>query len=540
MLEVTIDGNHVQVSKDLTILEAARLCGISIPTLCSCGNGNVFSGSSCRLCIVEIEGENVYYPACSTRVWDGMLVRTSTPDIQNTRRMILQLIFSTHQLSCPTCAASDKCELIKLSSQTGLKNASFSLQKKKTDMLEENNSVFIRDPGKCVLCGRCVSVCSELQSVGSISLSGRGKDFRVEPAFPNVSPCTGCGECFRVCPTGGVMIRNNIDEICRVIQKSSETQKIAIISPHFSLDNKLYDFSISSIVYVLRRLGFKKVYSSETASNMEAWNIFQHLKSMIPKSSGLIFSSVCPAVVKFTENFFPEMLSFFSSLKSSSALMSEIVKNMDKPNSKSVKQPVKVVFSFSSCFSERIDNNHLFIDHFISDQEFCTLLSRFGIILDKNCTSDFDNAGGKIPSLHISQKIALQFKRESASVDTRALFDNNFLDKCCSGEMFSSEISVNGQKIVFHFSSGLKNVREVFNRISDYQSDGRIHVFEMFGCSGESSCLFASSRRQIKNGFSETTCADFGEVKDMIQFCDGKPDIDECFVRKAPVRKIFC
>ena len=215
---LTIDGKEVKAPKGSTVLEAARSAGIHIPTLCYLKGINEIG--ACRMCLIDV-GARSFQAACMYPVSEGLKVETNTPKIRETRRVTLELILSSHEKKCLTCVRSRNCELQKLAKDLNIKDIHYEgeLQSHPIDDLSPS---IVRDPNKCVLCRRCVSVCKNVQTVGAIDVVGRGFGTIIAPPFGmslNDTPCVNCGQCVVSCPTGALREKSSIDKVWDALRR---------------------------------------------------------------------------------------------------------------------------------------------------------------------------------------------------------------------------------------------------------------------------------------------------------------------------------
>jgi predicted molibdopterin-dependent oxidoreductase YjgC len=201
MIRLTIDGKLIEVPADKTILEAARIAGISIPTLCHHPKLSPFGG--CRLCIVEVKGIPRLVTSCTTTVGEGMEVLTSTPDIEDMRKLVLELILSDHPNDCMLCEKAGNCALQELAYKYDIRENEFSGERR-IYTKRDGNPFIERDLEKCIMCGRCVKVCDEVQGVEAIDFGNRGFNTKICTSFEEDLDCEFCGQCVAVCPTGAL------------------------------------------------------------------------------------------------------------------------------------------------------------------------------------------------------------------------------------------------------------------------------------------------------------------------------------------------
>jgi len=203
-----IDTIEVAIGDERNLLELIRKAHIELPTFCYHSEISVYG--ACRMCMVEVEGRGIV-PACSTAAADGMVVHTNTKQIRDMRKMIVELLLANHDQSCTTCPKSGDCKLQKIARQMGISKVRFK-QRENFPELDLSSDAILRDPKKCVLCGDCVRVCKEIQSVGVLDFAGRGANSMVMPCFNKgigEVECVGCGQCVKVCPVGALTQEGN-------------------------------------------------------------------------------------------------------------------------------------------------------------------------------------------------------------------------------------------------------------------------------------------------------------------------------------------
>ncbi|HAE61442.1 MAG TPA: formate dehydrogenase subunit alpha [Eubacteriaceae bacterium] len=210
MIKLSIDDNQVEVKKGTTVLEAAKILGIKIPTLCHHPHLDPSLGGSCRMCLVEVEGMKALSPSCALPVAEGMAVKTKSKRVIQGRRMVLDLILSRHPLDCMTCVSAGNCKLQDYCFEYGIKDSRFRSGDEKNYPIDQSNKFYFFDKNKCILCGKCTRICSELQHTYAITMSGRGFDTHVSPPFEDPlseSTCVSCGNCVSACPVGALVSR---------------------------------------------------------------------------------------------------------------------------------------------------------------------------------------------------------------------------------------------------------------------------------------------------------------------------------------------
>lgn len=268
MVNIVIDNVGLEIEPDATILEAAEKAHIKIPTLCYEEGLSIYGG--CRLCVVEVEGERLLQPACATQVREGMVVKTHTPKIMEVRRNLFELIIASHYISCElnclTCSRNNSCELRKVAELIGISEVRLRTLDKGYPIDSSSYSI-VREPNKCITCGRCIRKCEEVQGIGIFTMANRGPATIVttyeNKGMGNVE-CTNCGQCIHACPTGALHEVYHYDNVWKalndpekhVIVQTAPAVRVAIAEP---FGCKAGTIATGQMVTALKRLGFDRV-----------------------------------------------------------------------------------------------------------------------------------------------------------------------------------------------------------------------------------------------------------------------------------------
>ncbi|MBU0928261.1 MAG: [FeFe] hydrogenase, group A [Spirochaetes bacterium] len=328
---VTIDGIKVPIEGEKNVLALCRKANIDVPTFCY--HSKLSTYGACRLCLVEINGKDID-ASCVVPPKDGMSVRTSTAKIRSMRRMNLELLLANHKQDCPTCERSASCKLRDLSAKMGIRDVRF--KRLRAERPKDSGSVaLVRDPNKCILCGDCVRYCAEIQGVGAIDFAGRGSDVMVSPAFGKSLgevDCVNCGQCAAVCPTAAIVPRSPADAVWKALE-DPETVVVAQIAPavRVAIGERFGmapgENAAGKIATALRMLGFDKVYDTAFGADLTVVEESGELAGRLASGEKLpLFTSCCPAWVKYAEQFFPELLPSLSSCMSPQAMVGSIVR----------------------------------------------------------------------------------------------------------------------------------------------------------------------------------------------------------------------
>ena len=333
LVKVTIDGIKVEVPSDFTVIEAAAKAGIRIPQLCY--HPELSKEGACRVCVVEIEGARAFGAACVYPVSDGMVVHTNTPKIRATRKAVVELLLANHPQDCLFCQKNQDCELQQTAADLDIRAIPYTGEKRHAEK-DENNPSLVRDPNKCILCGRCIRACHERQDLDVYAYVNRGFKTIVEPAFGlglDKVACTYCGQCAAVCPTAAICERDDTEQVFAAI---ADPKKYTIVqtapSTRVALGEALGlpagEIVTGKMVAALRRLGFDKVFDTDFSADltiMEEGHEFLHRIST-PGSVLPMITSCSPGWINFVEVKYPDLLPHLSTAKSPQGMFGALAK----------------------------------------------------------------------------------------------------------------------------------------------------------------------------------------------------------------------
>lgn len=332
---ITIDSKCVPIEGEKNVLSLIRKAGIALPTFCYHSGLSIYG--ACRMCVVEDERGRIF-ASCSEQPKAGMVIYTNTKKIQHYRRLIIELLLSSHCRDCTTCHKNGMCELQSLAYRVGVHAVRF-LNTRKQQELDMSSPSIVRDPNKCILCGDCVRTCDEIQGVGAIDFANRGSKMEVMPAFNkklSETECVGCGQCAAVCPTAAISIRTNVTQVWDAIDKK-DVRVVAQIAPavrlavgdHFGIPKG--ENSFGKLVEALRIMGFDKVYDTNFAADLTVMEESMELAERLGQNKNLpLFTSCCPGWVKYCETKYPEFAGNISSCRSPQGMMSAVIKDYFK------------------------------------------------------------------------------------------------------------------------------------------------------------------------------------------------------------------
>jgi iron-only hydrogenase group A len=330
-ITLKIDDTTVSVPEGTTIMEAAESLGIFIPRLCY--HPDLSLAGSCRVCIVDVKDMGFYMTACSSQVWEGMEVQTNSPAIRQARRDIVELLLDNHPMDCQTCERDGNCELQNLAYSLGVRQRHFEGKRKRHE-IELSSASVVRDAEKCILCGRCVRVCAEIQGVNNLSQHGRGFNTVVGPAHLNKmddSVCIQCGQCINVCPTAAFLEKRGASpvwdaiadpEMHVVVQTAPSIR--AAIGEGFGLPPGTP--ATGRMITALRRLGFDRVFDTDFGADLTIIEEAHEFLTRLKEGPLPMITSCSPGWVSFMEKFYPSLIPHASTCRSPMSMLSALVK----------------------------------------------------------------------------------------------------------------------------------------------------------------------------------------------------------------------
>ena len=388
---MTIDGRTVEFTDEPNVLAVIRKADIDIPTLCYHSELSVYG--ACRLCTVENERGKTF-ASCSEPPRDGMIVYTNTPRLMKYRKLILELLLAAHCRDCTTCIKSGECQLQSLAHRMGVENIRFE-NSKEQHPLDFSSPSIVRDPNKCILCGDCVRMCDNVQSVNAIDFAYRGTRALVTPAFNKKiaeTDCVNCGQCRVVCPTGAISIHTNTDAIWELLADKN-TKVVAQIAPavrvavgdRFGLPKG--ENVMGKLVNVLHRLGFDEVYDTSYGADLTVIEESEELMNRLEAGENLpLFTSCCPAWVKFCEERYPDLAKNLSTCRSPQQMFGAVVREYYKDPEKSGGKRI-VSVSIMPCTAKKEEilrpesstNGKQDIDYVLTTTELIGMIRKAGI-----------------------------------------------------------------------------------------------------------------------------------------------------------------
>jgi len=332
-MKITINNQPVEVKVGTTIMDACNAIGINVPSLCYLKD--VSSNASCGVCVVEVKGAKSLLRSCITKVTEGMEIITKNERIMEARKVNVELLLANHPKDCLICDRNQSCELQQLTFDLGIREKRFVRTKKEYAHLDESSLSLVRDPEKCILCGRCVAVCSEMQTVKAIDFSGRGLKSKISTYLDmgmGLVACTNCGQCALVCPTGAITEKSAVNEVWEALHNPEkvvlvQTAPAIRVGIGEAMGMSYGSLVTGKMVAGLRSLGFSKVFDTNFAADLTIIEEGNELIHRI-KNGGVLpmITSCSPGWIKFIEHFYPASLNHLSSCKSPQQMFGAIAK----------------------------------------------------------------------------------------------------------------------------------------------------------------------------------------------------------------------
>lgn len=509
MVNININGKALQVAEGLNIVEAAKIAGIKIPTLCY--HPDVTAWASCGICVVKMmtpRGAKMIR-ACSTKVSEGLTVITHDPEIVKARRTVLELILSNHPQDCLQCARNGKCELQALAEEFGLRQNRFE-HFLKNQPVDNTNGAIVFDRDKCINCGRCVQVCQQMQNVWAIDFQGRGGKTLIGPVAGMSlvdSPCVRCGQCAAHCPTGAIYETHAFTKLWNNLVDNDKVKVVQIapavrvaLGEEFGLESG--ELSTGKIYAALRKIGFNYVFDTNFSADLTIMEEATEFIGRLTKNEGKIplFTSCCPAWVDYAEKNYPEMLPNVSSAKSPQQMMGAVIKSywakksgIDPANIYSVSIMPCTAKKFESSRDENMSSTgYQDVDQSLTTRELARLIKQAGVdfatLEEEEADSPLGSYTGAATIFGATGGVMEAAVRTAYYMITnKELADINLISVRGLEGVKSAELDIAGTKVRVAIVHQLGNVANVIKEVKEALEAGKetpYHFIEVMACRG--------------------------------------------------------
>ncbi len=500
MISIDVNGKTVEARKEEMLLSALKRAGFEIPTLCYL-EGLTPTGA-CRMCVVEVEGVPGLVPSCAYPVFNGMKVQTHSKRVMVARKTIVELLLADHPDDCLYCVRNNNCELQTLAATLGVREKVYQGKKNKYKIDASSPSI-VRDPSKCILCGRCVRVCEEVQNVSAIDFTGRGSSTVVSTAFDqglNVSSCINCGQCIMVCPTGALREQSYLKDVINAL-KDPNLHVVVQHAPAVSV-SLAEEFGIKAgtdidgiMTAALRTLGFAKVFDTSFSADLTIMEEGSELVQRIKTGGKLPMMTSCsPGWIKYVEQFYPDFIDNLSTCKSPQQMLGAVIKSYYAQTNGI---DPKKIFSVSvmPCTAKKFEAERpemgrgavQDIDAVLTTRELAELIRLYGVDMNGLTTSLPDNpfgqrstagklfgASGGVMEAALRSAYFLLTGTEMAELDIKEVRGMKGVKE--------AKVKINGLEIGVAVVSGLSNAANLLEQIRAGRND--LHFIEVMTCPG--------------------------------------------------------
>ncbi|MDR1658056.1 MAG: [FeFe] hydrogenase, group A [Deltaproteobacteria bacterium] len=492
---MTIDGIPVTINGERNMLELIRKAGIELPTFCYASELSIHG--ACRMCLVENERGGLQ-AACSEPPRPGAKIRTNTGRLRKFRKNILELLLANHNRDCTACANNNKCRLQELALRFGIDKIRY--QNTSLDhQIDDSSPCLTIDRSKCILCGDCVRVCEEVQGVGAIDFAQRGSKMTVSTAFDiplGESSCVGCGQCSAVCPTGAIVIKNSVEAAWADLDDVATETSIQIapavrVALNAELGLKDGQNAMGLIVAALRRMGFDKVYDTALGSDLTVTEESKEFLLFLETGSKLpMFTSCCPAWIRFCELNYPSLMPNISTCRSPMQMFASVIKERSKSSEKR-----HIHMAVMPCTAKKLEAKRTefvrgglpIVDHVLTTQELIRMIKESGLIFDQLEPEAVDSPYGVITGagviFGVTGGVTEAVLRELAGDRSQATLNQ----LAASGErgmegLKEFSIDYRGRQVRLAVVSGLANTRHLIEAV--IQGEKSYDLVEVMACPG--------------------------------------------------------
>lgn len=500
MVNIKINNMPLSVPKGISILEAARMAGIEIPTLCYLKKINEIG--ACRICMVEVKGARSLVTACVYPVNEGMEIFTNTERVRKSRKMTLELILSTHDRKCLSCVRSGTCELQQLCKEFDVDDEGRFDGANPVHEYDDSAIHMIRDNGKCILCRRCVAAC-QAQHISVIGANARGFDTHIGSAFErplDSVACVSCGQCIVNCPTGAIYEK---DDTAKVLEAINDPEKFVVVHTAPSIRVTLgecFGMHIGTnvqgkMVAALRRLGFDKVFDTDFGADLTIVEEASEFLGRVQNGGVLpMITSCSPGWIKYCEHYYPDMLDHLSTCKSPQQMSGAIIKTW-YAEKMGIDPKDIVVVGIMPCTAKKFEtkrddqaaSGYPDVDYSLTTRELGRMIESAGIYFKHLPDEEFDNPLGDSTGAAVIfgatggvMEAALRTAVEKLSGEELKSLD--FTEVRGTDGIKEASYTVNGMEVKVCVVSGLANANTIMEKVKNGTAD--YHFIEIMGCPG--------------------------------------------------------
>ncbi len=496
-MTITINNKQVWANPGETILTVARREGLHIPTLCYLKD--LTPTGSCRICVVEVEGQRNLVPSCAFPVQEGMKIETNSPKVRRARKTIVELLIANHPQDCLVCVRNGNCELQTLSEQYGVRDHRYAGERRHAKIDVASPSLE-RDPEKCILCGRCVRVCHEVQNVGAIDLARRGFQTAVAPAMDgslNTIACVFCGQCVVVCPVGALREKSSQKVVWEAINDKSKHVVVQIapavrvaLGEEFGMEPG--SIVTGKIVAALRRLGVDRVFDTNFGADLTIIEEAHELLNRINNRGVLpLLTSCSPGWVKYVEHFFPDLLPHVSTCKSPQEMEGALIKSY-YAHKVGVDPKDIFVISIMPCIAKKFESQrpelageYADVDAVLTTRELARMIKTAGIDFVRLAEENFDDpmaeaTGGAAIFGTSGGVLEAALRSAHFYLTGRDMEQVEFTSVRGMSGVREADVTIKGVTLKVAAVSGLKNVEKFLEGIR--RGNSPYHFIEVMAC----------------------------------------------------------
>ena len=500
-VNIKIDGTDISVPENKTIMQAAEELGIKIPRLCY--HPQLSIEGACRVCIVEVKGYNKFVTSCANKIREGMEIITNSPEIREARRDLIELILDNHPRECQICERDGNCELQDLAYRLGVRERLFEGKRKRHEIEDSSPSV-IRDAEKCILCRRCVRVCSEIQGIHNLSQLYRGFDTVVAPAHEapmHESVCITCGQCINVCPVAAFLEKPSTEQVWAALADPNKHVVTHTAPAIRAAIGEGFNFPVGTpvtgkMVTALRRLGFDGVFDTNFGADLTIIEEANELLQRLEANENLpLLTSCSPGWIKFMEHFYPEMIPFASSCKSPMMMLSTLLKTYYAEQNKLDPKDIFVV-GIMPCVAKKYEAERPehqtpdaipYTDAVLTTRELIWMIKAYGIDFANLPDDEFDNplgfstgAGDIFGTTGGVMEAALRTAAEKLTGKSQTELDYKQVRE--AEGLKEATIEIAGKTLNVAVANGLNNAKAILDKIK--QGNKTYHLVELMACPG--------------------------------------------------------